>query len=109
MLSRNDGIAVTAIRPRSFRKRSIRLRPTSKSSLAIYIVEKDDVGYQRQKTALQQALQTYGTDNALGITVCSEFMLNYIFEHKAARMALLPLLSSRRKLPISTDARRYEH
>ena len=50
---------------------------------AIYIVDKDDVGYQRQKTALQQALQTYGTDHVLGITVGNEFMLNYITEHSA--------------------------
>jgi len=50
---------------------------------AIFVVDKDDAGYQRQKTALQQALQTYGTDNVLGITVGNEFMLNYITENKA--------------------------
>ena len=50
---------------------------------AIYVVDKDDAGFLRQKTALQQALQTYGTDNVLGITVGNEFMLNCITEHKA--------------------------
>jgi exo-beta-1,3-glucanase (GH17 family) len=50
----------------------------------IYLVEKDDIGYQRRKMALQQVLQTYSTDNVLGITVCNEFMLNYILEHKAS-------------------------
>jgi exo-beta-1,3-glucanase (GH17 family) len=50
---------------------------------AIFVVDKDDAGFERQKTALQQALQTYGTDNILGITVGNEFMLNYILEHKA--------------------------
>ena len=50
---------------------------------AIYVVDGDDAGYQRQKTALQQALQTYGTDNILGIAVGNEFMLNYITEHSA--------------------------
>jgi exo-beta-1,3-glucanase (GH17 family) len=80
---------------------------------AIYLVEKDDVGYQRQKTALQQALQTYGTDNVLGITVGNEFMLNYILEHKASSangtdgLAASALLKA--KLPISADARKYEH
>jgi hypothetical protein len=33
--------------------------------------------------ALQQVLQTYSTDNILGTTVGNEYMLNYIFEHKA--------------------------
>ena len=50
---------------------------------AIYVAEKDDVGYRRQKTALQQALQTYGTDNVLGIIVGNEFMLNYATTHNA--------------------------
>jgi len=51
---------------------------------AIYLVDKDEASYQRQKTVLQEALQTYGTDNILGITVGNEFMLNYITEHKAS-------------------------
>jgi exo-beta-1,3-glucanase (GH17 family) len=50
---------------------------------AIYLVDGDDVGYQRQKTALQQSLQTYGTSNILGIAVGNEFMLNYITAHNA--------------------------
>ena len=50
---------------------------------AIYVSEKDEVGYQRQRTALQQALQTYGKDNVLGIIVGNEFMLNYTLGHNA--------------------------
>jgi len=48
---------------------------------AIYLVENDEVAYQRQKTLVQQALQTYGTDHILGITVGNEFMLNYLTAH----------------------------
>ena len=48
---------------------------------ALYVSEKDEVGYQRQRTALQQALQNYGTDNVLGIIVGNEFMLNYTLAH----------------------------
>ena len=47
----------------------------------IYLVDVDEAGYQRQKTALQQALQTYGTNNILGITVGNEVMLNYMLDH----------------------------
>ena len=50
---------------------------------AIYVVENDEVGYQRQRSALQQALQNYGTDNVLGIIVGDEFLLNYAIEHNA--------------------------
>ena len=50
---------------------------------AIYVVDKDDVGFQRQKTALQQALQTYGTGSILGIIVGNQFMLNYMTEQQA--------------------------
>jgi exo-beta-1,3-glucanase (GH17 family) len=50
---------------------------------AIYLVDVDEAGYQRQKTALQQALQTYGTSNILGITVGNEVMLNYMLDKKA--------------------------
>jgi exo-beta-1,3-glucanase (GH17 family) len=49
----------------------------------IYLIEKDSVRYQCQKMTLQQALQTYGTDNTLGITVSNEFMPNYIPKHMA--------------------------
>ena len=45
---------------------------------SIYIVDKDEVGYQRQKTALQQALQTYGMDNVLGIVVGDLFVFYYV-------------------------------
>jgi len=47
---------------------------------AIHLVDVDEVGYQRQKTALQQALQTYGTDNILGIAVGNEVILNYMLD-----------------------------
>ena len=50
---------------------------------AIYVSEKDEVSYQRQRTSLQQALQTYGKDNVLGIIVGNEFMLNYTLAHNA--------------------------
>src|SRR5258706_861239 len=49
----------------------------------IYLVDVDEAGYHSQKTALQQALQTYGTDNILGITVGNEVMLNYMLDRKA--------------------------
>ena len=66
---------------------------------SIYLVDVDEAGYQRQKTALQHALQTYGTNNILGITVGNEVMLNYMLDHNTtnitAQMDLLPLLFSR--------------
>lgn len=34
--------------------------------------------YDRQKSTIQEALQTYGTDNIGGITVGNEFMLKYV-------------------------------
>ena len=45
---------------------------------AIHVVDKDEVGYQRQKTALQETLQTYGRDNILGIVVGNLYMFNYL-------------------------------
>ena len=50
---------------------------------AIYLVDGDDAGYQRQKAALQLSLQTYGANNILGITVGNEFMLDYLTAHSA--------------------------
>ena len=50
----------------------------------IYLVDVDEAGYQRQKTALKEALQTYGTDNVLGITVGNEVMLNYLLERNSS-------------------------
>ncbi|KAH8830419.1 glycoside hydrolase [Flagelloscypha sp. PMI_526] len=47
--------------------------------LGNYVVPEDaDTVYNRQKTAIQQAIQTYGTDHIAGITVGNEFMLNYL-------------------------------
>ena len=50
---------------------------------SIYVSEKDEVSYQRQRTSLQQALQTYGKDNVPGIIVGNQFMLNYTLGHNA--------------------------
>jgi exo-beta-1,3-glucanase (GH17 family) len=49
----------------------------------IYLVDVDEAGYQRQKTALKEALQTYGTGNVLGITVGNEVILNYMLDRQA--------------------------
>ena len=43
---------------------------------AIHVV--DELSYQRQKTALQEALQTYGRHNILGVVVGNLFMYNYL-------------------------------
>ncbi len=45
---------------------------------AISVIDKDEVGYRRQKTALQQALRNYGTYYILGIIVGDQFMFNYL-------------------------------
>jgi len=50
-------------------------------SLAIYIDDGDWSSYDRQKTALQNVLKTYGADHVSGITVGNEFMLNYLNAH----------------------------
>ncbi|KAF9779029.1 glycoside hydrolase [Thelephora terrestris] len=47
-------------------------------TLAIYIDSGDWSSYARQKTAIQSALQTWGTSNVAGITVGNEFMLNWL-------------------------------
>ena len=46
-------------------------------------VDVDEDGYQRQKTALKEALQTYGTSNVLGITVGDKVMFNYLLERNS--------------------------
>ena len=53
---------------------------------SIYLVDIDEAGYQCQKTALQQALQTYGTNTILGITVGNEVMLNYMLDHNTTNI-----------------------
>lgn len=46
--------------------------------LGIYTLPDDDhEAYHRQKEAIQEALQTYGSDHVHGITVGNEFMLNW--------------------------------
>jgi len=45
----------------------------SKTNLKVFLGIYLDVDYQRQKTALKEALQTYGTSNILGITVDNMF------------------------------------
>ena len=42
-----------------------------------YVVSDDIAVYQRQRDAIKDALQTYGTDHVAGITVGNEFMLKY--------------------------------
>jgi len=41
----------------------------------IYVVEKDDAAYTRQRDAVMQAIKTYGADHIAGVTVGNEFML----------------------------------
>ncbi|TFK71748.1 glycoside hydrolase [Pluteus cervinus] len=55
----------------------------TKVDLSVYVgnyVEADDNGaaYQRQRDTMKAALQTYGVDHVLGVTVGNEFMLNYL-------------------------------
>ncbi|EPQ52588.1 glycoside hydrolase family 17 protein [Gloeophyllum trabeum ATCC 11539] len=46
--------------------------------LANYNIPTDKTPYTRQKQAIQEAIQTYGTDHIGGVTVGNEFMLNYL-------------------------------
>jgi len=47
--------------------------------LGIYSMPDDDhAAYREQKDAVRLALETYGADNVVGITVGNEFMLNYV-------------------------------
>ncbi|KAF8639639.1 hypothetical protein AX17_000904 [Amanita inopinata Kibby_2008] len=48
-----------------------------------YVLPSEDAGYQRQRDALKEAIQTYGTDHIGGITVGNEFMLNYLTAHQS--------------------------
>jgi exo-beta-1,3-glucanase (GH17 family) len=50
-------------------------------TIAIYPVDGDSSAYDRQKSAIQDALKTYDTSNIDGITVGNEFILNYLNEH----------------------------
>ncbi|KAJ3878977.1 glycoside hydrolase family 17 protein [Lentinula edodes] len=55
----------------------------TKTNLTVYIAnfpEADDNGeaYDRQKTAIQSAIQTYGTSHIAGVTVGNEFILDYL-------------------------------
>ena len=43
-----------------------------------YVVEGDDTAYQRQKQAIKEAIETYGTDHIAGITVGNEYMLKCV-------------------------------
>ena len=58
----------------------------SKANLKVFpgidIDDVDAAGYERQKTALKEALQTYGTSNILGITVGNDFVFNYMFDRE---------------------------
>jgi len=47
--------------------------------LGIYSMPEDDhKAYREQKDAIRLALETYGADNVVGITVGNEFMLNWV-------------------------------
>lgn len=49
--------------------------------LGIYNVPTDGgVSYERQRDEIQQAIQTYGVDNILGVTVGNEFMLKCVLQ-----------------------------
>ncbi|KAF9534781.1 glycoside hydrolase family 17 protein [Crepidotus variabilis] len=50
----------------------------------IYVVEKDDDAYTRQRDAVLDAIKTYGTKNIAGITVGNEFILNYLTDRGAS-------------------------
>ena len=50
---------------------------------SISLVDVDEANYERQKTALKEALQTYGRDNVLGITVGYEVISNYLRERNS--------------------------
>jgi len=50
---------------------------------SISLVDVDEANYERQKTALKEALQTYGTSNVLGITVGDKVMFNYLLERNS--------------------------
>lgn len=39
----------------------------------------DGVAYNRQKTAIESAIQAYGTDHIGGVTVGNEFILEYVY------------------------------
>ncbi|KIY49437.1 glycoside hydrolase [Fistulina hepatica ATCC 64428] len=48
--------------------------------LGNYPIPDDNSAYTRQRDALKDVLQTYGSDHVGGITVGNEFMLNYLTE-----------------------------
>ena len=50
---------------------------------SISLVDVDEADYERQKTALKEALQIYGTSNVLGITVGDKVMFNYLLERNS--------------------------
>jgi len=49
-----------------------------------YVLPGEDDAYQRQKTEMATALQTFGTDHVGGVTVGNEFMLNYLTDNGGA-------------------------
>ncbi|KDQ57152.1 glycoside hydrolase family 17 protein [Jaapia argillacea MUCL 33604] len=54
----------------------------TKTNVSVYLANynepTDHTVYTRQKAAIQAAIQTYGTDHILGVTVGNEYMLNYL-------------------------------
>jgi len=51
--------------------------------LGNFVVDADHTAYDRQRIAIHDALQTYGTTHVSGITVGNEFMLNYLNDNGA--------------------------
>ena len=52
--------------------------------LGNYVIPEDSTPYERQKQAIKDALQEYGTDHIGGITVGNEFILKYVFQFEWA-------------------------
>ena len=46
--------------------------------LGNYPIPSDPEPYQRQRDAIIEAIQTYGTDHIAGITVGNEYILKYV-------------------------------
>lgn len=46
--------------------------------LGNFVVDGDPTAYTRQRDAIKEVIQTYGTDHIAGITVGNEFMLKYV-------------------------------
>lgn len=60
--------------------------------LGNYAVPNDsNAAYNRQRDAIKEALQTYGTDHVSGVTVGNEYMLNYLVSSQVSSSRFLLL------------------